>query len=214
VDHGEHEAAMRAYYGARAPLMRYADPSARVANVLEQYATFIGGKLQGRRVLEVACGTGFWTQKLADHAERVWAIDAVAAMLAEARARRYPRANVEIAFADAFTLDGVPDGWDGGFHFQWFSHVPRSRIPEFLSAFHRKLKPDAVVVFGDNNDRGTDPDAEGNLYQDRVLPDGGRYRIIKNWPDEAELRQVLRPHATAVEYRSFEHDWFVSYRAR
>jgi ubiquinone/menaquinone biosynthesis C-methylase UbiE len=211
---GLHEAAMRAYYGARAPLMRYENLAGDVARTLAAYAVYIGTKLEGRRVLEVACGTGFWTHGVAQHAERVLATDAVSEMVREAQARTYERANVEFALADAYTLEGVPGGWDGGFHMQWFSHVPRSRISEFLSAFHRRLKPGAVVVFGDNKDRGEDPDSEGNRYQDRVLPGGARYRIIKNCPDETELRDCLRPYASAVEFRHFERDWFVSYVAR
>jgi SAM-dependent methyltransferase len=211
MDIRQHEAMMRAYYGERAPLMRYDHVDERVARTLDTYADYIGAKLHGRRVLEVACGTGFWTQRLAERAAQVLATDAVPEMLAEAQSRTYARSNATFALSDAFALDGVPDGWDGGFHMQWLSHVPRSRMPEFLSAFHRKLRPGSTVVFGDNRDRGTDPDADGNLYQERVLPSGARYRIIKNWPDEAELRAVLRPYASTIELQHFERDWFVSY---
>jgi hypothetical protein len=80
-----------------------------------------------------------------------------------------------------------------------------------VGAFHRRLRPGSTVVFGDNKDRGTDPDADGNLYQDRVLPSGARYGIIKNWPDEADLRAILRPYARTFELQHFERDWFVSY---
>ncbi len=142
------------------------------------------------------------------------ATDAVPEMLAQARSRNYERKNVTLELADAFTLEGVPGGWDGGFHMQWFSHVQLARVAEFLAAFHRKLSPGAVVVFGDNKDRGSDPDGDGNLYQQRSLPSGSSYRIIKNWPSEEELRALLQRYATDVEVRHFERDWFVSYTLR
>lgn len=194
--------------------MRYDNLDGSVTRTLDSYAAYIGGKLEGRRVLEVACGTGFWTHKVAERAASVLATDAVGAMLDEARARAYARGNVQFALADAYTLDGVPAGWNGGLHVQWLSHVPKSRMTTFLAAFHRKLEPGAIVVFGDNKDAGTAPDSEGNLYQNRVLPNGAQYRIIKNWPNEIELRDVLQPYATTIDYHEFERDWFVSYVVR
>ncbi len=214
METADHDAAMLAYYGERAPLMRYENLDAGAAATLEAYAVFIGEKLRDRRVLEVACGTGFWTQGLARRASAVFATDAVPEMLAQARSRHYERANVTLSLADAFTLEGVPAGWSGGFHVQWFSHVQRARVGEFMAAFHRKLSPGAVVVFGDNKDRGSDPDSDGNLYQQRTLPSGSSYRIIKNWPSEEELCALLQPYAADVEVRHFERDWFVSYRLR
>lgn len=186
MDAADHEATMRAYYGERAPLMRYDGLQASTASVLDDYAAYVATKLRGRRVLEVACGTGFWTHKLAEHAEQVLATDAVPNMLREAQARTYARANVRFALADAFELEQVPGGWNGGFHMQWFSHVPRARIATFLSGFHRRLQPGAVVVFGDNKDRGDDPDAEGNRYQERVpgraIASSRTGRARRSWP--------------------------------
>jgi hypothetical protein len=77
--------------------------------------------------------------------------------------------------------------------------------------FHSKLEPGAVVVFGDNKERGTEPDAEGNSYQDRSLPDGSQHRVIKNWPEPAEWRALLEPMARSIEFQEFEKDWFVCY---
>ena len=202
---------MRAYYAARAPSMTYADLSPAQEEMLAAYVHLLHERLRGRDVLEVACGTGYWTEKIAQAANRVMATDVVEAMAALATERSYPRGNVEVILSDAYSLEGVPGGWSGGFHFQWWSHVPRSRREDFLASFHAKLAPRATVVFGDNLDRGADPDEEGNLYQDRTSPDGGDYRIIKNCPSESELRALLGPFASSIEYHRFERDWFVTY---
>jgi demethylmenaquinone methyltransferase/2-methoxy-6-polyprenyl-1,4-benzoquinol methylase len=208
------EASMLSYYRARAPHFRYSHLSDDEARQLEAYAEYYGDKLGGRRVLEVACGPGFWTEKLALRANHVLAVDAAPEMLEIARQRHYECANVTLVQDDAYTLEHVPCRFSGGFHFQWISHVPRSRYGDFLSAFHSKLEPGAVVVFGDNKDRGTDPDAEGNTYQDRVLPDGSKHRVIKNWPEPAEWRVLLEPVVRSLEFHEFEKDWFVCYALR
>jgi len=205
---------MLEYYRARAPQLRYADVSDEVARTLESYAEYFGEKLGGRRVLEVACGAGFWTEKLALRANHVLATDAAPEMVALARQRHYECANVAVLQDDAYTLERVPHHYSGGFHFQWISHVARSRYADFFSAFHKKLEPGAVVVFGDNKDRGTDPDSEGNLYQDRSLPDGSRHRVIKNWPEPAEWRELLGPITRSLEFHEFEKDWFLCYALR
>jgi hypothetical protein len=127
---------------------------------------------------------------------------------------RHDHALLELVLDDAYALDKVRDGFDGGFHFQWISHVPRSRLSAFLALFHRKLSPRARVVFGDNNDQGTDADSEGNLYQERTLPDGSRHRVIKNWLQPDELRALLAPYADVVELQHFARDWFACYRLR
>lgn len=211
---GPCESEMLTYYRARAPLMQYAGLSPEVQRVLASYAAYVSDRLADREVLEVACGTGFWTQKVAERARSVVATDAAPEMLSIARSRQYERANVELVLDDAYSLAGVRDGFDGGFHFQWISHVPRARQHQFLALFHAKLSPEALVVFGDNKDQGNDADSDGNLYQERTLPDGSRHRVIKNWLQRDELRILLQPYASVLEFGEFERDWFVCYRLR
>src|SRR5438046_10085346 len=75
---------------------------------------------QGRRVLEVACGTGFWTCFVAEVAKRVCAIDAAPQMLALARAKNISRERVEFRLGDAYKLDRCPGDFDAGLANFWF----------------------------------------------------------------------------------------------
>ena len=83
---------MPAYYGRRAPnyeeMWRRNDPvrqreQAAIAEVIRVH-------LQARRVLEVACGTGYWTQFATEVAACVCGLDASPEMLALARRRGLP----------------------------------------------------------------------------------------------------------------------------
>jgi len=65
-----------------------------------------------------------------------------------------------------------------------------------------------------NRDQGTQPDSDGNLYQDRALPDGSHHRVIENWLQPDELRALLEPHAAVIELEEFDRDWFVCYELR
>jgi demethylmenaquinone methyltransferase/2-methoxy-6-polyprenyl-1,4-benzoquinol methylase len=177
----------------------------------------VAARLAGRRVLEVACGTGYWTHVAARTAASVVATDAAEEPMRIARAKHYENANVRFVLADAYALDERLGRFDGALAFFWWSHVPLSRISDFLRSLHRRLEPGARVLFMDNTyvEGNSTPiaerDAEGNTYQLRPLADGSQNRVLKNFPTEAELRAQLASHARAFEYRALQYYWLVDY---
>jgi len=168
----------------------------------------------GRRVFEIACGTGYWTEQLASVATSVHATDLNEETLALARARPYPRDNVTFAVRDAYTRADAPARWDAGFAGLWLSHVDATRMEEFLDAFQSHLLRGAVVLAFDEADdatrtaRGTRIDAAtGNRYEGRRLDNGERYEIVKNFIDEARLRRALGPRARGLVYDDLGRFW-------
>ena len=149
--------------------------------------------LRARHVLEVACGTGYWTACAAGVALRVTATDASLAMLAEAREKPLP-ANVELLARDAYDLHDLPSDFDGGLATFWLSHVPRARLRAFLDGFHARLVAGAVVYLADNvyvpgvGGELLPADRAGDTYKVRRLTDGGRHRVLKNYFSQEELR--------------------------
>ena len=134
-----------AYYRARAgeydqsmrELGRYLSMGGSVAGHPgkedEQEIATLLGALEGIRpfntVLELACGTGWWTQWLAQHARHVTAVDAAEEMLALNR-ERVNAANVHHVLADVFSWK--PDRrYDLVFFAFWLSHVPQERFAAF-----------------------------------------------------------------------------------
>ncbi len=81
---------------------------------------------RGRTVLEVACGTGYWTQYIAPAAHRIYACDINEAVLEIAREKRIPASRSTFFKADAVTLEGVPRGCNAAFAGFWWSHVKKS----------------------------------------------------------------------------------------
>ena len=87
----------------------------------------IPGKLRGARVLEIACGTGYWTQLVAALAAQMLATDLAEEPLAIARAKTYPK-NPSFIHADAYALPDSLGRFDAALAVFWWSHVP---VPSF-----------------------------------------------------------------------------------
>src|SRR5688572_23843100 len=131
---------MHDYYAARAPEYDriYLKPE-RQADLLaiRQWLPMV---LRGKTILEVACGTGRWTQYVGAVAERLLAIDASAETLRIAQAR-VAKGNVKFVRGDAYKLPATAPGFQAAFAGFWCSHIPTSRIREFLTGLHGTLMP-------------------------------------------------------------------------
>lgn len=173
--------------------------------------------LSGRRVLELACGTGYWTAVVADAVKSVLATDASDEVLAIARSKSLDPERVFFALGDAYDPPGHSHAFTAGFAAFWWSHIPRARLTPFLNRFHAALAPGARVVFADNRfvPGSSTPisriDAAGNTYQLRYLQDGTTHEILKNFPTAGELRDILNPYSDAIEILELDYFWCVSY---
>jgi ubiquinone/menaquinone biosynthesis C-methylase UbiE len=180
----------------------------------------IPARMAGRRVLEVACGTGYWTVLVAQTAAALVATDAVDEPMQIARAKDYGRHTVRFELADAYALAPALGRFDAAMAIFWWSHVPRSRIGAFLQSLHSRLEPGTRVLFMDNSyvEGSSTPilerDAEGNSYQLRRLSDGSENRVLKNFPSEAQLRADLAPYARALSYRALAYYWLLEYELK
>ena len=208
------------YYSKRASeyeaIYRRQDPI-RLSE-LQAISHAIMESFRGRCVLEVACGTGYWTQFAAKVAERIVAIDESFEMLEIARAKNMPADKVEFAQADAYNLDTVAGTFDAGLSNFWFSHIPKARVNEFLHGFHKKLVTGATVFMADNV---YVPDIGGELirrtdiedtFKIRELRTGSKHVVLKNYYDEEELRGIFAPLVIELEIHVGQCFWWLSYK--
>lgn len=220
---------MKAYYAARAREYEqiYAKPERQAdLRVLE---ALIPRLLAGRHILEVACGTGYWTQFLANTAPHILATDVNAEVLAVAAHKGLPAAQVTFQVEDAYAqasstetsaLPGTPvnvskviGGFDAAFAGFWWSHLTRQDQQRFLVALQTRLKPGARVVLLDNrfvpgsSTPISECDADGNTYQLRPLADGSVHKVLKNFPEEADLANATQAFGPAFHYQALPHFW-------
>jgi demethylmenaquinone methyltransferase/2-methoxy-6-polyprenyl-1,4-benzoquinol methylase len=160
------------------------------------------------RVLELACGTGLWTEHLVRHADEVTAVDASAEVLALNR-ERVGDAGVRHVQADLFAW--TPDGlYDVVFFSFWLSHVPPERFAAFWAMVRDALKPGGRAFFVDSlrTELSTATDhrlaEEGDVVTERMLNDGRRFHIYKVFYEPAELARKLEALGWRADVRRTE----------
>ena len=145
------------------------------------------------RVLEIACGTGLYTEELLPFAGEITSLDASPEMLRLARDRI---ASAKVRFVEADIFSWEPDTpYDVVFFSFWLSHVPPGHLERFWRIVDACLKPDGRVFFMDEGVHfrwGEDFIDEAAGWVRRSLRDGSRHRAVKVLWDPEDLRARLR----------------------
>ena len=144
-------------------------------------------------VLELACGTGVWSERLQRSAASVTAVDGAPEMLARARTRLGSGASVRFVEADLFSWHPTRR-YDAVFFGFWISHVPEDRFELFWNLVDEALEPDGRVFFFDDDHR-TDAELVEGIHSpvvQRQLHDGTPFRVIKIPYEPAGLERRLR----------------------
>jgi SAM-dependent methyltransferase len=170
------------------------------------------------RVLELACGTGIWSEQLLPFASHLTLLDGSPEMLGLATARlRAP--DVRVIEADLFQWQ-PEEQYDVVFFGFWLSHVPPERFEGFWRLVGRCLAPGGRVFFVDSRHDHTStaldhrlPDPEATVVR-RRLNDGREYRIVKVFYDPVELTDRLDRLGWDFEIRQTEHYFLYGYGAR
>jgi SAM-dependent methyltransferase len=210
---------MKLYYSERAK--EYEKVYFRDDPIRQQEQLMIRYKLEsifrGKNVLEVACGTGFWTQFGAEVAKHITAIDFSNEVLNIAREKNYSKNNVQFTQGDAYQLSDIAGNFEGGYANFWFSHIPKNKITDFLMQLHERLGKDSAVFITDNiymNSIGgtlVKKDSDENTYKIRTLENGMQHEILKNYYDKKELDEIFSPYSNNLEIHIGQCFWWLSY---
>jgi ubiquinone/menaquinone biosynthesis C-methylase UbiE len=199
----------RSFYRARAPEYdewwqrrgRYQQEHDAIAEWDRQIAT-IDSALAAfgatGNVLEMAGGTGWWTERLGRTADRLTVLDGSPEALVLNR-ERVRRGDVSYEVADLFEWR-PDDSYDVVFFSFWLSHVPRRRFGEFWSLVRSCLAPGGRVFLIDNRQDPTPRSGVRDPYvveygpdvHVRQLDDGSRYRVVKVMYEPVELQSLLQ----------------------
>jgi 2-polyprenyl-3-methyl-5-hydroxy-6-metoxy-1,4-benzoquinol methylase len=160
------------------------------AEVDEVFAALEAFHLTGK-VLELASGTGIWTERLVRTASTITAVDASPEMIEINRARVGSR---HVSYLQADLFDWQPEHtYDAIFFGFWISHVPLERLDAFLGSAVAMLHSGGRVFFVDTRRETTSTAVNQHMpMQDsqtmtRRLNDGRAFEIVKNFYDPADL---------------------------
>lgn len=208
---------LQAYYARRAGSYERVYLKPERQSELRALEAWLPGIFEGRQVLEIACGTGWWTPHGARDAAFWLATDLNPETLAIAREKPLP-ACVRVAELDAWRLGALgAQTFDAAFAGFWWSHVERARLPGWLTQLHARLQPGARVVFIDNRfvPGSSTPiartDASGDSWQRRTLDDGSVHEVLKNFPTRDEAVAALGTRARDAAWIEHPHYWVLSY---
>lgn len=177
---------------------RWFDETAALKNVVQQVGTV-------ESVLELACGTGIWTQELAKLGKQVTAIDASQEMI-EINQRKINAYNVEYRQLDLFAWQ--PDKqYELVFFSFWLSHIPPAKVDEFLSKVYNSVLPGGKVMIIDSyfemTSSAKDHPLQGRneIYQKRKLNDEREFQIFKIYYQPDVLLHKLTQAGFQAEVR-------------
>lgn len=204
------------YYSARAPEYdrwfyragRY-DRGAAFKRQWESEAQTVRDQLlnapRQKRILEMAPGTGIWTEQLIKLSDQVTALDASSEMIAINKAKLASQ-KVKYIQTDLFTWRPQQQ-YDMVFFGFWLSHVPGEKLSMFLRTVHDALTPGGRLFFVDSqrtdlSSSRTETENLGGELQQRVLSDGRRYEIVKIYYDPAQLTATLWESGFEIEVLS------------
>ncbi|MBN1342083.1 MAG: class I SAM-dependent methyltransferase [Phycisphaerae bacterium] len=208
---------MTRYYAERAPEYERIYERPERQEDLRTLEAIVSDVFLGRHVLEIACGTGYWTRFAARSAASILATDANDEVLNLAQGKDYGTCRVAFAKSDACALGGASGPFSAGLVAFWWSHVPRQDLPRFLDGFHAKLEAGSPVLVIDNvyapgsSTPISRTDEHGNTYQIRRLADGSTHEVLKNFPDEAEFTRCLQSVASRSEFTRLTYYWLGRY---
>jgi demethylmenaquinone methyltransferase/2-methoxy-6-polyprenyl-1,4-benzoquinol methylase len=169
-------------------------------------------------VLELAPGTGIWTEYFLRTATSLTAVDASPEMIAINRAR-VGDGRVVYVQADLFTWQ-PSRSFDAVCFCFWISHIPLERLPAFLRTVAQALRPGGKVFFVDGR---REP---GTTAVDQVLPgereqvmlrklnDGREFSIVKNFYDPAWLAAQCAAAGLAITLKETPACFLYGYGTR
>jgi ubiquinone/menaquinone biosynthesis C-methylase UbiE len=168
----------------------------------------------GKQVLEIACGTGYWTERIAASAVSVFATDINETVIEVAKRKDLPNGKVSFGLADIYNFphSNTYESLFGGFI---WSHIKLQEIDKFLLTVNRLVRAGGAVVFMDNTfiEGSSHPiaytDEQGNSFQKRKLDDGTTHLILKNFPTELFLRNKLKDIAAEINVFYLTYYWIL-----
>lgn len=191
---------------------------------IDDMSIHLGNLLAGHTVLELGCGTGFWTEVVAEAAASVVAVDINANLVDVARERGMPEGKVTFRVADALDL---PDdiGKDVGkftavlVSFLW-SHLNKKEQEQLLATLRKRLGKDVLLVILDDSfvegfsETIARTDADGTTYEILTLPGGERFELPKSYQSDSALRKRVGGVGKEIKVERVEFFWILTCRLK
>jgi SAM-dependent methyltransferase len=176
--------------------------------------------VRGHTVLELACGTGYWTEVIAATADKVLATDILDEMIARAQTRRFPEGKVAFRKVDGLDLPDDLGTFSCVFIGFWWSHLKRDEQDALVTQLRARLGRDVTLILLDDayvegsSTTIARTDAQGNTYEIVAAPDGERFELPKNYPADSALRKRLGGDVREIRIERLTYYWLLTCRLK
>lgn len=187
---------------------------------LSSLKSYLGQQFTNKSIIEIACGTGYWTEVLAHSAKAIMASDINTEVLTIAEQKNYPSTKVTFKVQAIEDLEHKQDSFDGLFGGFIWSHIKKEELPSFIATALNQVQEGAELIFIDNkfvpgsSSPITRTDAKGNTFQTRTLNSGEQYEVVKNFPEPEATQKMINKVAEGFEWIDFEYFWILKFRKR
>jgi SAM-dependent methyltransferase len=208
------------YYASSTQAADAALSRAERANDLARVRERLAQLVRGQTVLELACGTGYWTEVIAATADQVLATDILDTMLARAQTRRFPEGKVAFRRVDGLDLPDDLGTFSCVFIGFWWSHLKRDEQDGLLAQLRARLGHDVVLILLDDayvegsSATVARTDAQGNTYEIVAAPDGERFELPKSYPADSALRKRLADGVREIRIERLTYYWMLTCRLK
>jgi len=205
---------LKSYYDERANEYDKVYLNPKEQEDLEQATKIFQNLFLNNTVLEFACGTGYWTERIGKTAKSIYATDINKSVIKIAEERR-KLSNITYEVADMYDFESENkyEGFFGGFI---WSHIKIQDLDEFMVNLKKMIKPKGKLAFIDSNpSKGTNhclkrivkTDDFGNTYQERKVENGNKYLVLKNFPNYGFICEKLSKIAIKIEIVQTKYYW-------
>lgn len=187
---------------------------------LDDVAEQVGELLRGHTVLELGCGTGYFTDVIAETAQSVLATDISEAMLNVAREHGEGLENVQYRVVDALNLPTDLGKFTAIFAGFLWSHFKKEEQDAFIAGLRARIGSNALLVLIDDEYvEGASPtvartDAQGNTWAQFVDAEGRRHELPKNYPTDSALRKRLGTAVREIKIGRWDSCWALTCRLK
>lgn len=187
---------------------------------IDDMSIHLGNVLAGHTVLELGCGTGFWTEVAAESAQSVLALDINASLVDIARERPMTEGKVSFRVADALDLPEDIGKFSAVLVSFLWSHLNKKEQEQLLATLRKRLGKDVLMVILDDafvegfseTIARTEPD--GTTYQILTTPEGERIEVAKSYQSDSALRKRLGTDVKEIKIERIEFFWILTCRLK
>lgn len=187
---------------------------------LHQIKEYLIENFSHQSVIEIACGTGYWTEIIAKNTQQILGVDINKAVIDIAQQKNYRNSTVNFAVKDFHDLASSNQRFDGLFGGFIWSHILKQDLDSFISIVLNLVKAKGQILFIDNKfvPGNSTPiskvDQAGNSFQKRSLSSGEQFEVIKNYPTQKAMIELWEKDTLEIQWIDFEYYWLLDLRKK